>query len=670
MLPDDGDILGAPIEEIRDPLDGLAERAADDPGAPFAPAVLAALAALKKEDRAAFETLRTRLKGAGCRVTALDEAIAEEDGTGHRESQADILLGLAAEAELFHAPDGTGFADATINGHRETWPIRSKGFRRWLARRFFEMTAGAPNGEALSAALNVIEARAHFDGPERSAHMRLAECGGRLYLDLADAEWRAVEIDANGWRIVADPPVRFRRAAGMKPLPAPAAGGSLAELRNFVNVRDDRDFVLMAAWLLAALRPTGPYPALVLSGEQGAGKSIVAALLRKLADPNSAPLRSLPHDDRDLFIAATNGHVIAIDNVSSIPPWLSDSLCRLATGGGFATRQLYSDCEETLFEAMRPIILTGIEDFVSRADLADRSIFLRLDPIPEEKRRPEAELWAAFDAARARILGALLAVVSHGIAALPHTRLERLPRMADFALWAVACEGAAWPKGVFMAAYDHNQAEANETVIEADAVALAVRALVPAGAEWTGTATELLAALANAAGEAAAKAKSWPATARALSGRLRRAAPNLRRVGIEIAFGSAGRDRDKQRAITIATAPPEPEKMGGFASPPSPPAFPAGETPYHPNSSGPRRAGTQNRSGDANLVHGDATVPACVPGKPRNLNGGDGGDTKTPALSGSASEGGGKPPNGDARHPPPGATAPPAADAGSETWML
>ena len=127
-------------EDIRDPLDGLVEKTAADPGAPFAPEALERLAALKKDDRAAFEALRAQLKNAGCRVTALDEAIAEENGDagGRGPTQADILIELAQSAELFHAPDGTGFADLDINGHRETWPIRAKGFRRWLARRFFE----------------------------------------------------------------------------------------------------------------------------------------------------------------------------------------------------------------------------------------------------------------------------------------------------------------------------------------------------------------------------------------------------------------------------------------------------------------------------------------------------------------------------------------------------
>src|SRR6516164_7912707 len=205
-------------EVVRDPLEGLIEKTRTDPGAAFQAAVLQRLIALKKDDRAAFEVLRAELKSAGCRMKALDEAIEEENGDtggGHRPSQADVLIALAQSAELFHAPDGTGFADLDISGHRETWPIRSKGFRRWLARCFYEATGGAPSSEALQSALNVIEARAHFDAPELAVHIRVGGLKDRLYLDLGDQSWRAVEIDATGWRIIDSPPVRFRRAPGM-----------------------------------------------------------------------------------------------------------------------------------------------------------------------------------------------------------------------------------------------------------------------------------------------------------------------------------------------------------------------------------------------------------------------------------------------------------------------
>jgi hypothetical protein len=567
--------IGA-AEDIPDPLDGLVEKTAADPGAAFTPEVLERLAATKKDDRAAFEALRAQLKSAGCRVTALDEAIAEEGG--RRPTQADVLIALAQTAELFHAPDGTGFADLDINGHRETWPIRSKGFRRWLARRFFEATQGAPSSEALQSALNVIEAKAHFDAAERVVHVRVGGLDERLYLDLGDATWRAVEIDTAGWRVIDNPPVRFRRAAGMQPLPVPVAGGSIEILRSLLNVQSDNDFVLVIAWALAVLRNRGPYPVIVLSGEQGSAKSTFSAILRALLDPNTAPLRALPREDRDLFIAASNGHVLAFDNVSGLPGWISDTLCRLATGGGFAVRQLYTDQDEVLFDAARPVILNGIEEIVTRPDLADRAVFLTLQPIAEEHRRPEQELWAAFNAERPRILGVLLDAVVVGLNRLPETRLEKLPRMADFALWATACETALWPAGTFWSAYCGNRDEAVEGVIDADPIATAVRAVMATRTVWTGTASDLLGALAEVVGERVAKSKTWPDGPRALAGRLRRAATFLRKIGIEIGFGREGRARTRTINITTIQTFSTPEKTGAEPSAPSAPSASSAST--------------------------------------------------------------------------------------------
>lgn len=551
-------------EAIPDPLTGLVEQTATNPGAPFERQALEALAALKQDNRAAFEALRSQLKKAGCRVTALDDAIAEENGDqgGRGPTQADILIDLAQSVALFHTPDGSGYADLDINGHRETWPIRARGFRRWLTRRFFEETGGAPSSEALQSALNVIEAKAHFGASERQVHIRVGGLDGRLYLDLGDEAWRAIEIDATGWRIVDNPPVRFRRASGMKAIPIPARGGSIETLRSFLNVQTDADFVLVVAWALACLRTHGPYPVIVLSGEQGSAKSTFSAILRALLDPNTAALRALPREDRDLFIAASNGHVLAFDNVSGLPAWTSDTLCRLATGGGFAVRQLYSDQDEVLFDAVRPVILNGIEDIVTRPDLADRAVFLTLEPIPEERRRPEQELWAAFEAERPRLLGVLLDAVAKGLAELPATRLDKLPRMADFALWATACETALWPSGTFWSAYCGNRDEAVDGVIDADPIAATVRALMQARTEWTGTASELLGALAEMAGERVAKSKTWPDSPRALAGRLRRAATFLRKVGIDFDFKREGRARTRMIRITTTGQPAAPETRG------------------------------------------------------------------------------------------------------------
>lgn len=515
----------------------------------------------------------------------LDQEIVEQDEIPamadialekpKQPKQADILIALAEEATLFHTPAGEAYADIWISEHRETRSVRSKGFKRWLARRFYETQNGAPNSEALQSALNVIEAKAHFDGEERPIHLRVARLDDKLYVDLGDETWRAIEISASGWQVVDDPPVRFRRAAGMLPLSEPIAGGTVEALRRFLNLSSDDDFVLVVAWLLAALRNCGPYPVLVLTGEQGSAKSTFSAVLRKLIDPNTAPLRALPREDRDLFIAANNGHVLCFDNVSGLATWISDTLCRLSTGGGFAVRQLYSDSDETLFDATRPIVLNGIEDIVARPDLADRAIFLTLTPIPEERRRPERELWDDFEEQRPAILGALLDAIVEGLARLPETRLPKHPRMADFALWATACEPALWDEHTFMQAYDQNRADAVVSVIEADPVAVAVRDFMAVRTVWTGTASDLLGALSVIAGERIAKSKAWPPDAPRLGGRLRRAATFMRKTGIDIDFGRDGHDRS--RGITIKKTAVE--WVGNSPSAPSAVPAPDNKTP-------------------------------------------------------------------------------------------
>ena len=278
-----------------------------------------------------------------------------------------------------------------------------------------------------------------------------------------------------------------------------------------------------------------------LGGEQGSAKTVLSKLLKALIDPNAAPVRALSRDERELVIAADNSYPLAFDNVSGLPHWLSDALCRLATGGSFAVRQLYTDDEEVLFEASRPILLNGIEEVVSRPDLGDRAIFLTLAPIADGERRPEAELWREFEIARPRILGALLDAVVQGLRAINHVQLEALPRVADFALWAAGCETALWPAGTFARAYAANRRAAIETIVEADPLATCVRTIMGERTNWSGSASDLLRLCAESDREDATMRPPWAKNPRVLAGRLRRAQTFLRMLDIEIGFGREGR---------------------------------------------------------------------------------------------------------------------------------
>jgi hypothetical protein len=461
-----------------------------------------------------------------------------------------MLIDIALCEELFHTAGGTAFADVAIGGHRETWPIRSKRFRAFLRRSYYQATGEAASAAEIRSALDLLEARAQFDGPEQTVHIRTAEHDGHIYIDLADEHWRAVDIGPDGWRVIGSPPVRFRRPAGMLPLPVPERGGSIETLRSFINLPSRNDFVLIVAWLLAALRAGGPYPLLAISGEQGSAKTVLSKVLKALIDPNAAPVRALSREERELMIAANNGYLLAFDNLSGLPVWLSDALCRLATGGSFAVRQLYTDDEEMLFEAARPILLNGIEEVVSRPDLGDRAIFLTLTPIRETQRRPENELWREFEMARPGILGALLDAVVHGLRALGGVEPDRLPRMADFVIWVTACERALWPASTFAHAYAANRRAAIDNIIEADPVASRIRAIMAHRTIWTGNASDLL-RLCSEGGEGISFGSGWAKTPRTLASRLRRAQTFLRTLGIEITFSREG--RTGTRMISMST---------------------------------------------------------------------------------------------------------------------
>ena len=451
-----------------------------------------------------------------------------------RPTAAEQLIAIGREAPLFHAPDATAYATVPVGEHQETWALRSSGFKSWLAGTLWHRNRQIVRSQVLQDVLTTLEAVARFEGPEQAVFVRLAVTKGATYLDLGDEAWRAVEVTAHGWQIVARPPVRFRRPKGLAPIPDPARGGHLDALRSFLNLEGDDDrWVLIVGFLVGALR-NGPYPVLVLGGEQGSAKTTASRMLRGLVDPATSPDRAAPRDERDLAIAATNAHVVAYDNLSHLSDWLSAALARLATGAGFGTRQLYLDDEEKLFYSARPVIINGIGELAVRSDLLDRALLVTLPPIPKAKRRLESELWPAYEEARPAILGALLDVVSTAMRRYPNVRPPRLPRMADLATWITAAEPAlGWEHGTFLAAYDRNRLDAHDLALDAASITASLKDLV-AAADWQGTATALLATLTSLAGETLIRRKDWPAAPNVLSGQLKRLAPDFRAIGIEI----------------------------------------------------------------------------------------------------------------------------------------
>jgi len=405
-----------------------------------------------------------------------------------RPPQSQLLLELCKELELFCNLEGEAYTSLQVEKHFETHSILRSGFGNWLRNQYFLKFESAPSSQAFQEALSTLVARAHFQESKHDVFLRVAGLDQKVFIDLGDPEWRVIEVSCTGWKVLTSSPVKFRRTRRMLPLPLPQSPStaSIENLRSYLNIKTEADLQLIIAFILSAFNPSGPYPVLVLYGEQGCAKSTTVKVIRSLIDPNETPLRSAPRSTDDLLVSARNSWIAAFDNVSHLHDWLSDDICRLSTGGGLSKRELYSNDEELVLNAKRPVILNGISEFVTRGDLASRSIPLYLPLIQGDARKREEDLWNSFEIAKPQILGCILDGVSCALRCRGSIELPTNVRMADAFHWATAAESSfGWAPGSILAAFHSNQTAANETVLQSSPIYPYIRLLSEVG--WSGT---------------------------------------------------------------------------------------------------------------------------------------------------------------------------------------
>lgn len=460
-----------------------------------------------------------------------NDGVPLHDSSGRPRKQADVLIELAAAHVLFRSPEGDTFAEVKVGDHREVHAVESKAYREILAQDFYKATEGKAgcNRNAIADAVTTLAARARFQGEVRQVWSRVARDDGELVLDTGADDWHTITVDAIGYENGEGAGVMFKRSARMLALPQPKEPPDFGKIWDYIGaVPEDR--VLLAAFMLGALRPEGPYPLLALSGEQGSGKSTVSKIIKRLIDPSAAPLAAPPKDVRDLLVSALNRHLLVLDNLSWLPPEMSDALCRISTGGAISERTLYSNTDETLVAVQRPMILNGIEELASRPDLAQRAIHVELPQRTDT--RTEAELWMQFEQDAPHIFAGLLNALSGCLRDADKVKLSPMPRMADFACWA--CAGMPWlgfSADEFIAAYRANQDAGLAAGAEGSHVGRAMIQLMESRSEWSGTASDLLAALESATADGQ-RGRTWPKSARALSAALNRLGPALRACGV------------------------------------------------------------------------------------------------------------------------------------------
>lgn len=472
-------------------------------------------------------------------------------------SLTDRLLDYAMGTKLilFHDQINEPYVSVPIKGHRETWRLNSRQFDYWLSNLMNENEKKVLNSEVIRSVRRVLASKAIFDGEERKLFNRVAEYNGKFWYDLTDLQWRAICVDQVGWRIVKEPPILFKRYAHQKaqvePKEVDHPDQKLEKLFDFVHIEDKNERLLIMVYLISAFIAGFPHPIIVLHGEKGSGKTIACKILRSLIDPSVSEVLSFTRDERELIQIFSHHWACYFDNITSIPDWEQDALCRACTGQGFTKRRLYTDEEDVIFNFQRCIALNGINLTVTRSDLMDRALIFELSHL--RHKNTERGLWSEFEDIKPRLLGAIFAIFSKALnyyqEGLDHAGTFR---MADFAAWGYAITKSLGKDGnKFVEVYSQHIKEKAETTLELHPLGQAIIAFGNKylgeifEKKWKGSPSELLEKLDGVTKQEKidTTSKIWPQAANWLGRRLKEIQSDLRENGIDVESKKVGGKR-------------------------------------------------------------------------------------------------------------------------------
>jgi hypothetical protein len=483
-----------------------------------------------------INALNERLNLSKKELRAIYNDIAKIRKRSTRKTKADQLIELALDSDLqlFHDLEREAYARVKLDNRFAIYKLKSKEFRAYLSELYYKAYNKSVNNEDKKTAIDTLSAIAIFENAEYELHLRVAEYENAIWYDLSD--WRAVKVSPDGWEVVDTPPVLFRHYSHQKAQVEPVQGGDLKQVLNFVNLKNEEDKILLLAYLVAALVPRIPHPVLVLHGAQGAAKTTLFKIVRELIDPSLVASLTFSKDFAQFAQAASHHYCVFLDNLTTLPDWLSDCICRLVTGDGFTKRELYTDDDDIIYAFKRLAGLNGINLVANRADLLDRSLIFELKRISENERIDEKQLWSEFNQAKPQILGGLFGALSIAMREYSNIKLKSLPRMADFAIWGcAAAKVLGYSDDDFIEAYLINIDRQNEEALSSSAIAQAVISFMQDKTEYQANSAQLLADLTVIAEELQlTRAKNWPRDPRWLWRRLKEAEITLSSIGIEL----------------------------------------------------------------------------------------------------------------------------------------
>lgn len=469
-------------------------------------------------------------------------------GDFKNETQAESIIRLVEEKDtiLFHDTAKDPYAAIMIDGHREVWAIDNGDFNTWLNSLYYSAEKKPAKKDSLSQAKEVLKAKAVFENTKAiPLDTRVAQSDNAFWYNLSNDDWNAVKITNDGWEIIDNPPILFKRFRHQKSQLPPSKDGDIRRILKYINLQDNHTMFL--CWLVCCFVPNIPHAMPIFFGEKGAAKTTACTLLKKLIDPSALETLTIQKNPRSLAVNLQQHWFLPFDNVSRIDEETSDTLCRAITGGGIQQRKLFTDADDYIFTFQKCLAINGINNVVNRPDLLDRAILIELCRIKESDRRELTELMADFEKDLPCILGGIFDMLSKAMKIYPTVTLDKLPRMADFARWGYAVGEALGRLGIeFLEQYNANQGKRNIEILNTDIVATLVVAFMKDKAEWSGLISELYNKLSAMAPQYGinSKGKEFPAMPNVLSRRLNGLKSNLQEAGISFKTSSKMNGRE------------------------------------------------------------------------------------------------------------------------------
>lgn len=452
---------------------------------------------------------------------------------------ADSLVLLAKEKVKFFFCDqmDVPFACFPVKNHFEHWPIKSKNFKLWVQNRYYKMEGKGVNSEAIKEACDTLEAIAIFDGRGKiELHVRVCEYEGAYWYDLSNELWQAIKITENGWQIVDNPPILFRRLAHQKPQVLPSRKGNITALRPFLEgIEKPENRKLVTTCIISCLLPGFSHVVLIPHGDQGSGKTTFSKNSKRILDPSKIDTLGLIGEQRELVQTLSHHWMLSYDNLTNLSKEVQNILCRAVTGASYSKRKLYSDDEDIITSNRNCLIISGINIPGTQPDFLDRSILVRLKRFSNGQNKKDIILDEEFETALPFILGGMFDTISKAIQAKSRINLSTLPRMADFAEWGYCiAESMGFGGRNFLATYQKNITLRNQEIITSNPISNALMKFMENQDEWKGTAQELFDELDQIVPERERKQKIWPKTVNVFGRRLNVLKVNLNEAGLQI----------------------------------------------------------------------------------------------------------------------------------------